>query len=540
MGTRVNYKSDVPPLTLQMTLGGEVVDVPSHDFVLRFFTNYPQRHYDCSYEGGAWKNMEQIDATHVKVYIKNHGLGVGELRCMYISKVDRSGYEHEYYQTYSVTGLDVELVGCNGDATDRIDAEIAIDIEGVLADCKAATAAALEIYERLNEISLGDYYTKEESNATFHPLGGSTGLDIKAKRVTASENVGAANVSVSGNLNSENVWTKTYYLRNYNDTEDSSRVFQVTNRSGRIGNYLLMGNTAQTVILPWPNTDEQWTVAMTKDLPDMTGYYTKTESNALLAEKSDKPVYITVRKTGSNPVSYNVREDYSDVLGYLVSGKEVIYRIGEDVHQQLFKVESFSGTNIVATNITGSVLERMTHGIGGLSVEKYTLTESAVTGITGDTERSTYDTINGQDIIKHGTYTKSDGTTGTFSYVVPQFYYASAASAHSGAAGGLMSGEDKSKLELLPNRDELRDQMVNILRSMGVAIDSAGSEHPVQYVAQDGDYYYDVNQGVICHQENGTAKIVGYPKGWQIYYNLVTGKLYRWSGNTFVALTINN
>lgn len=520
MGTRVNYKSDVPPLTLQMTLGGEVVDVPSHDFVLRFFTNYPQRHYDCSYEGGVWKNMEQIDATHVKVYIKNHGLGVGELRCMYISKVDRSGYEHEYYQTYSVTGLDVELVGCNGDATDRIDAEIAIDIEGVLADCKAATAAALEItalmqeiYDRLVDMYPDNYYTKTESDARFHPLYGKRTL----------------------NMNADNVYLNRLNMINADGGEDA----YLTNHTSR-GNKILVGNGRKVTELPWPNTDEQWTVAMTKDLPDMTGYYTKTESNALLAKKSDKPVYITVRKTGSDPVSYNVREDYSDVLGYLVSGKEVIYRIGEDVHQQLFKVESFSGTNIVATNITGSVLERMTHGIGGLSVDKYTLTESAVTGITGDTERSTYDTINGQDIIKHGTYTKSDGTTGTFSYVVPQFYYASAASAHRDAAGGLMSGEDKSKLELLPNRDELRDQMVNILRSMGVAIDSAGSEHAVQYVAQDGDYYYDVNQGVICHQENGTAKIVGYPKGWQIYYNLVTGKLYRWSGNTFVALTINN
>lgn len=259
---KVNYKSDLPPMSVELTLGGEVQQIPAHDFVLRFFTVYPHRHYDCVFEDGVWTNMEKVDDTHLNVYITNHGLGVGQLHCLYISKAPYEGYDPAYYTTYSLTGMDVELIDGNGDATDGIDAEIAIDIEGVIADCKAATAAAIEIteqmqpiYDRLVGIFPENYYTKTESDGKFHPLYGNREI----------------------NLNAKNLYLKQLHMLSY---EGGDEIYLTNHTSG--GNKVSIGNGSKVTVLPWPNENGTWTVAMTKD------HYTKTATDNLLSGKVDK------------------------------------------------------------------------------------------------------------------------------------------------------------------------------------------------------------------------------------------------------------
>lgn len=354
---KVNYKSDLPPMSVELTLGGEVQQIPAHDFVLRFFTVYPHRHYDCVFEDGVWKNMEKVDDTHLNVYITNHGLGVGQLHCLYISKAPYEGYDPAYYTTYSLTGMDVELIDGNGDATDGIDAEIAIDIEGVLADCRAATAAALEItalmqeiYDRLVDFYPDNYYTKTESDARFHPLYGKRTL----------------------NMNADNMYLNRLNMINADGGADA----YLTNHTSR-GNKILVGNGRKVTVLPWPTDDETWTVALTKD------HYSKSATDSLLGAKQDTLVSGTNIKTvggesllPSSSTNTNVKPQYifeATVTDGVVTCSEtweslweMIFTKGKSVAAKvgtrIYTLHNTSGVTIVFKNLSENTIRTLTCG----------------------------------------------------------------------------------------------------------------------------------------------------------------------------------
>lgn len=139
-----DYRSDIV-LTMHMTLGGETVNVPQHDFLLRFFTENNARHYDCGRIKGEWLHCapDASDATLLTCYIKNHGLGCGMLQCTYIDLSPNDGMEDGVQRTFSVSGIDLELVDDASDDTQAVDGAVAIDINAVLAELHDAADAAI-------------------------------------------------------------------------------------------------------------------------------------------------------------------------------------------------------------------------------------------------------------------------------------------------------------------------------------------------------------------------------------------------------------
>lgn len=397
---KVNYKSDLPPMSVELTLGGEVQQIPAHDFVLRFFTVYPHRHYDCVFEDGVWENMEKVDDTHLNVYITNHGLGVGQLHCLYISKAPYEGYNPAYYTTYSLTGMDVELIDGNGDATDGIDAEIAIDIEGVLADCRAATAAALEItalmqeiYDRLVDFYPDNYYTKTESDARFHPLYGKRTL----------------------NMNADNMYLNRLNMINAEGGEDA----YLTNHTSR-GNKILVGNGRKVTELPWPTNDETWTVALTKD------HYSKSATDSLLGAKQDTLVSGTNIKTvggesllPSSSTNTNVKPQYifeATVTDGVVTCSEtweslweMIFTKGKSVAAKvgtrIYTLHNTTGVTIVFKNLSENTIRTLTCGSMSSptwSFSSRNLQDELVSG-------SNIKTINNQSLLGDGNINISGG-----------------------------------------------------------------------------------------------------------------------------------
>ena len=139
-----DYRSDIV-LTLHMTLGGETVNVPQHDFVLRFFTEHEARHYDCGRIKGEWLHCapDERDATLLTCYIKNHGLGCGMLQCLYIDLSPNDGMEDGVQRTFSVSGIDLEVVDDASDDTQAVDGSVIVDINAVLTELHDAADAAI-------------------------------------------------------------------------------------------------------------------------------------------------------------------------------------------------------------------------------------------------------------------------------------------------------------------------------------------------------------------------------------------------------------
>lgn len=138
-----DYRSDIV-LTLHMTLGGETVNVQQHDFLLRFFTEHEARHYDCGRIKGEWLHCapDESDTTLLTCYIKNHGLGCGMLQCLYIDLSPNDGMEDGVQRTFSVSGIDLELVDDASDDTQAVSGEVVIDLNAVLSDLHDAADAA--------------------------------------------------------------------------------------------------------------------------------------------------------------------------------------------------------------------------------------------------------------------------------------------------------------------------------------------------------------------------------------------------------------
>ena len=140
-----DYRSDIV-LNMHMTLGGVTVNVPQHDFLLRFFTENNARHYDCGRIKGELLHCatDDEDATLLTCFIKNHGLGCGYLQCTYIDLSPNDGFEDKVQRTFSVSNINLNLVDDVSDDAQAVSGEVVIDINAIITDANAAVDAAVE------------------------------------------------------------------------------------------------------------------------------------------------------------------------------------------------------------------------------------------------------------------------------------------------------------------------------------------------------------------------------------------------------------
>ena len=114
---RVNYKSDLPPVAVKFKINGSVVDVPSHDFVIRFFVDgAPGTSFECAHKGDEYINCTKTADDTLTCYINNHKFGCGRLCCEFIDLSADSRYKDKVLKTVTPSALDVVLVEGAGDS----------------------------------------------------------------------------------------------------------------------------------------------------------------------------------------------------------------------------------------------------------------------------------------------------------------------------------------------------------------------------------------------------------------------------------------
>lgn len=138
-----NWKSDIR-LAVTLLLAGEAVHVPDHAFTLRFRVCNGREYYDCSRDkDGVYHNCRPDDDGNVLLcFLDNHGLGIGALHCEYYDYAPDEDFADGNKLTVVPQVLPIELVSGAGDDAEQLDAEIAVDIDGAIADAKSAAAAA--------------------------------------------------------------------------------------------------------------------------------------------------------------------------------------------------------------------------------------------------------------------------------------------------------------------------------------------------------------------------------------------------------------
>lgn len=113
---RVNYKSDLPPVQVKFKINDAVVDVPDHDFIIRFFVEgSPGTSFVCSYKDGEYVNCQQVSQDTLVCYVDNHHFGCGRLCCEFIDLTKDRHYEDGVMKTVTPSTLDVVLVDGVGD-----------------------------------------------------------------------------------------------------------------------------------------------------------------------------------------------------------------------------------------------------------------------------------------------------------------------------------------------------------------------------------------------------------------------------------------
>ena len=208
-----NYKSDLR-VAVQLTLGGEDIPVPDHDFMLRFTSvgNYITRKYDCKREGDVWTNCYERDGQII-CCLDRHKFMPGRLNVEYYDYAPASDFPDGNYLKVVPRTLDIELISGAGDDAEEIDATIAIDITGAIADAKLATIAANTAAENANTAatnanhSAGVANTSAESANNAATLAASATLDARAAisdAMAAIDDVNIAKdsaITATGNAN---------------------------------------------------------------------------------------------------------------------------------------------------------------------------------------------------------------------------------------------------------------------------------------------------------------------------------------------------
>ncbi len=184
---RVNYKSDLPPVAVKFKINGSVVDVPDHDFIIRFFVDgAPGASFECAHKGDEYINCTKTAADTLTCYINNHRFGCGRLCCEFIDLSADSRYSDKVLKTVTPSCLDVVLVEGVGD--DNI--EVLNIIFGYKIN-EIAEIAAVESQEDggINNITITQTNNEEISFGIKNGTKGSTGKSAYQSYVDTTTDV---------------------------------------------------------------------------------------------------------------------------------------------------------------------------------------------------------------------------------------------------------------------------------------------------------------------------------------------------------------
>lgn len=186
---RVNYKSDLPPVAVKFKINGSVVDVPDHDFIIRFFVDgAPGTSFECAHKGDEYINCAKTADDTLTCYINNHKFGCGRVCCEFIDLSADSRYSDKVLKTVTPSCLDVVLVEGVGDSNvEVLNVIFGYDINEIV----SITAEESEEDGGTNVITITET-NGEEFN--FGVKNGHTGNGIASIETTESPESGGVNI----------------------------------------------------------------------------------------------------------------------------------------------------------------------------------------------------------------------------------------------------------------------------------------------------------------------------------------------------------
>lgn len=195
---RVNYKSDLPPVAVKFKINGSVVDVPDHDFIIRFFVDgAPGASFECIHKGDEYINCAKTAADTLTCYIDNHKFGCGRLCCEFIDLSANSRYSDKVLKTVTPSCLDVVLVEGAGDSGVEV---LSIIFDYAINEIVSITAEESEEDGGTNVVTITETNGEEFS---FGVKNGHTGNGIASIVTEESSISGAYNIVTITETNGE-------------------------------------------------------------------------------------------------------------------------------------------------------------------------------------------------------------------------------------------------------------------------------------------------------------------------------------------------
>ena len=163
---KINWESDLK-VAVTFCINGQEITPPAHNFMLRFKVEGGTRTFNCTYKDGVYTNCKLNDeGTQVLCFIKNHRLGIGKLQVKYYDFAPDCNFSDGTKLTVTPSTLDIELVKGVGDDTSQISADVAVNIENLLADKQNKDYVCPLTHDN------GYIITPEQRNAIIRALNG--------------------------------------------------------------------------------------------------------------------------------------------------------------------------------------------------------------------------------------------------------------------------------------------------------------------------------------------------------------------------------
>ena len=233
-----NWKSDIR-LAVTLMLAGEPVQVPDHAFTLRFRVCNGKEFYDCWRDkDGVYHNCKPSNDNSVLMcFLDNHKLGLGDLHCEYYDYAPDADFADGDKLTVVPQVLPIKLVNGAGDDSEQLDAEVVVDLDGVISDARAAAdtanAAALAANTAASHANTAtenaEYATTAANSAAYDATQAASAANAAAIRAddaaTASISLAtqAANsANAAANLAADNAFEAERMAARANDAADAA------------------------------------------------------------------------------------------------------------------------------------------------------------------------------------------------------------------------------------------------------------------------------------------------------------------------------
>lgn len=136
--TQTVYYENYVEVDVQLQVAGQNIDVPEHDFMLRFYTKGGSSHFDCMRRDGKFVNCSpSADGTTIECHLSEHGLMPGQLLVKYYDFSPNVNFlRGQKLVIEPAMQVPVMLTTAQSDTTTKVSVDVAADIITIISDAK--------------------------------------------------------------------------------------------------------------------------------------------------------------------------------------------------------------------------------------------------------------------------------------------------------------------------------------------------------------------------------------------------------------------